>query len=752
MTGLPEATGRVAGGPPPGVSVESLARAWSRAITGTSFVPMSRADLRFYLEVLARDLIEALTAEVFDRTVPDRVGRALVAAHFTEVGSVERTLALLGRELVGAATGPDGAARLAAVLGAVAAGYAHALQDRTRAEQEQITASTFMARAAAEQARWNSEARFQAVFDEAVVGIGVSDTEGTILDVNRAMAAMFGLAPEDMVGTSMWRLVHPDDGPDFWDELTKLTTGEIEHVRTRKAFYRDDGTEFWTDQVVSLVRDPTGAPRYLLGMVEDITEQHRLEARLRHQAAHDPLTGLPNRTLFFEQLDTALRAGANPGVCYLDLDGFKAVNDTLGHDKGDVLLRATATRLQAAFDGDHLVCHLGGDEFAVLIESDPDDERLDRVARTALAVVAEPVPLGDNDIAISVTASAGLVRAAAHGDAAALMAAADTTLSWAKADGRNRYALFDEQRHRDDLDRFALSARMPEALAAGEFSLEYQPLVRLTDRRVVGVEALVRWTLPDGRRVGAERLVPLAEDTGFIVPLGRWVLEQACRQAAAWAAAQAGDDPGARLFVSVNVAARQVREPGLVEDVAAVLAATGWPPELLQLELTESALMGTPDGSLAVLHALADMGVRIAIDDFGTGYSNLAYLRHLPVQVLKMAGPFVTGAVPHGVGPGDGTADGAGNGAGPRVAAGAADREVVGLIVRLAHRLGLTVTAESVETAAQLAALEGLGCDIGQGWLFARAVPPHEVPALAARPLGPSRASRPAFPNHPADE
>jgi diguanylate cyclase (GGDEF)-like protein/PAS domain S-box-containing protein len=733
VTGLPEAAGRVDGDT--GFSVERLARAWSRAITGTSFVTMSRADLRFYLEVLARDLIDALTAEVFDRAVPDRVGRALVAAHFTEVGSVERTLALLGRELAGAATGPDGAARLAGVLGAVAAGYAHALQDRTRAEQEQITTSTFMARAAAEQARWNSEARFQAVFDEAVVGIGVSDTEGTILDVNRALAAMFGRTPDDMVGTSMWRLVHPDDGPDFWDELTRLTTGEIEHVRRRKAFYRDDGTEFWTDQVVSLVRDPTGAPRYLVGMVEDITEQYRLEARLRHQAEHDPLTGLPNRTLFFERLDAALRAGAVPGVCYLDLDGFKAINDTLGHGKGDALLRETAARLDAAFDGEHLVCHLGGDEFVVLIEHDPDDEHLARVARTALAVVAEPVPLRGNDIAITVTASAGVVRAdadgPADGGAAAVMAAADTTLSWAKTDGRNRYALFDEQRHRDDLDRFALSARMPEALAAGEFSLEYQPLVRLTDRRVVGVEALLRWTLPDGRRVGAERLVPLAEDTGFIVPLGRWVLEQACRQAAAWAAARAGDDPADRLFVSVNVAARQVREPGLVEDVAAVLAATGWPPELLQLELTESALMGTPDGSLAVLHALADMGVRIAIDDFGTGYSNLAYLRHLPVQVLKMAGPFVTG-----VGPDDGTGDGAG----PQPAAGAADREVVGLIVRLAHRLGLTVTAESVETSAQLAALEGLGCDIGQGWLFAPAVPAHEVPALAARPLGPRRA------------
>ena len=697
-------------------SVESLARAWTRAITGTSFVTMSRSDLRFYLEVLARDLIDALTADVFDRSVPDRVGRALVAAHFTEVGSVERTLALLGRELAGAATGPDGAARLAAVLGAVAAGYAHALQDRTRAEQEQITTSTFMARAAAEQARWSSEARFQAVFDDAVVGIGVSDVGGVVLDVNRAMGEMFGCRPEDMVGTSMWNYVHPDDGPEFWDAIVTLTNGGIDHVRTQKAYYRDDGTEFCTDLVVTLVRDPTGAPRYLVAMVEDVTEQHRLAARLRHQASHDPLTGLPNRTLFFERLETALDTGDAPGVCYLDLDGFKAVNDTLGHDQGDVLLRTVAARLAAQFDGQHLVGHLGGDEFAVLIERGADDECLHRVVTAALAAIHEPVRLGDHDIVV--TASAGVVRADTDGDAAALMAAADTTLSWAKTDGRDRYALFDEQRHRSDLERFALSARMPEALAVGEFRVEYQPLVRLADRRMVGVEALVRWALPDGSRVDPDRFVPLAEETGFIVPLGRWVLGQACRQAAAWAAG----DPAVRLLVSVNVAARQVREPGLVDEITAVLAETGWPAELLQLELTESALMGTPDGSLAVLHALAGMGVRIAIDDFGTGYSNLAYLRHLPVQTLKMAGPFVTGALPVGAVGGE--------------TAGTADREVVGLIIRLAHRLGLTVTAESVETAEQLAQLERLGCDIGQGWFFARAVPAHEVPALAARPLG----------------
>jgi EAL domain-containing protein (putative c-di-GMP-specific phosphodiesterase class I) len=268
---------------------------------------------------------------------------------------------------------------------------------------------------------------------------------------------------------------------------------------------------------------------------------------------------------------------------------------------------------------------------------------------------------------------------------------------------------------------------MPEALARGEFGVEYQPLVRLADQRMIGVEALLRWTLPDGRRLDPAMFVPLAEDTGFIVRLGRWVLERACRQAATWAAT----DPGKRLLVSVNLAARQVREPEIVDDVAAVLEQTGWPPQLLQLELTESALMGTPDGSLAALHALAEMGVRIAIDDFGTGYSNLVYLRHLPVHALKLAGPFVTGTAATPGPPG----------APPQRPADATaidhvDREVVGLIIRLAHTLGLAVTAESVETAAQCAHLHGLGCDTGQGWFFARAVPAAAVPGLLGRTLG----------------
>ena len=714
------------GGPMPVPTAGRLARVWARAVADTSFVPMDRSALVTFLRGLAADLLGAFTAKTFDRTVPMRVGAALVEAHFTESDSIERSLARIGCEL----PTPTAAAveRLALLQGAVAAGYARALQDRTRREQERISASAFAARAAAEQARWDSEVRFRTVFAEAVIGIGLADTDGQVLEVNQALADMLGYEVDALRGEPIWTFVHPDDVPGLWDRTKELLAGDRNHLRVDKAYYRPDGSEVWTDLVLSLIRDRHGAPQYMVAMMENITERHRLQMRLQHQALHDPLTDLPNRTLFFDRLDAALRAGTHPGVCYLDLDGFKAVNDTLGHDRGDRLLRAVARQLTDAVGAEHLVARMGGDEFVVLVDALPPghagDERLRTVARSALSAVRRPVELDDNDIVVS--ASVGVVRADGGHDAAELMKAADTTLYWAKADGRNRYALFDEERHRSDVDRFEVSARMPDALASGEFGLEYQPLVRLSDRAAIGVEALVRWTLPDGKRLDPGRFVPLAEDSGFIVPLGRWVLRQACRSAAGWAAL----DPQLRPLMSVNVAARQVREPSFVNDVATILAATGWPAELLQLELTESAVMGTPDGSLAALHALAEMGVRIAIDDFGTGYSNFAYLRRLPVHALKLAGSFVTGAAGR---------DGGRNDRPGPPAADEVDREVVGLVIRLAHTLGLTVTAESVETPTQFAHLQKLGCDTGQGWFFAAPVPAAQVPRLLAKQLGDPR-------------
>jgi diguanylate cyclase (GGDEF)-like protein/PAS domain S-box-containing protein len=573
-------------------------------------------------------------------------------------------------------------------------------------------------------ARIAAEARFEAVFDVASIGIAVSHVDGEVLEVNRTMCEMLGYPAAELVGQQFWDFVHPADEPGLWDRIKQLMAGATEHLRMEKSLHRSDGSSILTDAVLSLVDDPDGRPRYVVGMVEDITERRRLQDRLGHQATHDPLTGLPNRTVFFDRLDAALgpadeQGASGVGICYLDLDGFKVVNDTLGHEVGDALLRTIAQRLDARLGGRHnLVARMGGDEFVILVEPCADLAQLERVAVEALEVVRAPVAVAGREVAVS--ASLGVVRH--DGDAttgAELMKAADTTMYWAKADGRDRYALFDAERHRVDVRRFALSSRMPEALARGEFVVEYQPLVRLSDQRMVGVEALVRWELPGGRRLGPDEFVPLAEQSGLIVPLGREVLTEACRAAVGWSAA-VPDEP---LLLSVNLAARQVREPGIVAEVAAVLAETGWPAERLQLELTESDLMGPTGETLGALRALAAMGVKIAIDDFGTGYSNLAYLRHLPVHTLKLAGPFVTGAHLR-----DGlltTRTGE---------ADELDTRVLAAVIQLAAGLGLSVTAESVETAGQLDRLRRLGCDTGQGWYFARSVPAADVPALLRDP------------------
>ena len=598
----------------------------------------------------------------------------------------------------------------AQLLGQLTAGYAQGLQDRTRAEQEQITAAAFEARVAAEQARWNSEARLEAVFADSVIGIAIAEIDGTIVEVNRALCDMLGFAAPEIVSRTFWQFVHPDDVPGFWKEVEDLLAGAHNHLRVEKPYYRKDGEQVWTNLVLSLIRDPDGQPRYVAAMIENITGRYHLQARLQHQALHDPLTGLPNRTVFFQRLDAALLTGAQVGVCYLDLDGFKAINDTLGHDKGDDLLQVVAHRLRDDLGTDgHLVARMGGDEFVILVEQHADPEVLQRVALAALNSVRRPTLLGNHDVVMS--ASVGIVQSGDGGEGTAgLMKAADTTLYWAKKDGGNRYAVFDAERHQADTNRFALSARIPEALAAGQFVVEYQPLVRLDDLQMTGVEALVRWQLPTGQRLLPDEFIPLAEETGLIVPLGRMVLHDSCRQAALWHAA----NPSTRLLMSVNLADRQVREPSIVHDVKDVLADTGWPAEFLQLELTESALMGKHADSITALRALADMGVKIAIDDFGTGYSNLAYLTDLPLHTLKLAGTFLTRGNHH---------DQSG-----------ADLDIVAALVHLAHILGLSVTAEAVETPAQAERLRDLGCDTGQGWHFAPALPPQQIPALLHTP------------------
>jgi diguanylate cyclase (GGDEF)-like protein len=415
------------------------------------------------------------------------------------------------------------------------------------------------------------------------------------------------------------------------------------------------------------------------------------EARLLHQATHDPLTGLPNRALLAERLSEIFAAPVpdrRVGLCFLDLDRFQAVNDRLGHLVGDELLLVLARRLAERIG--HLVARTGGDEFVVLIEDSTSTDDAVKVADAALVAIAEPVRL--DGLELTVTACAGVVEDAVRAtDLTELFRRADITLNWAKRAGRGRLALFDQDRDSRDVARYALAAALPAALARDEFFLHYQPLVGLNDGALYGVEALLRWRHPEHGVLAPDRFIDLAEESGLIVRLGAAVLEWACREAKRWYDASA-DAP----YVSVNLAVRQIRDAGLLDTVTSTLERTGLPPHQLQLEITESAAMSADDESIGPLRALADLGVRVAIDDFGTGYANLSYLRSLPVRALKIAGTFVEGLRNPATDPDD--------------------EAILAHLVSLAHRLGLTVTAEGVETPYQLDRLRAIGCDSGQGW------------------------------------
>nr|WP_262413282.1 GGDEF and EAL domain-containing protein [Streptomyces acidipaludis] len=523
--------------------------------------------------------------------------------------------------------------------------------------------------------------------------------DGLVLAANRALGTLLGTPPERATGTDAAVLLGLAGDAHTGAAFHAVLSGRRARLRCTRGLTRTDGSGFRAE--ITLVRTES---RPLLLTVEDVGERDALREQLRHLRMHDAVTRLPNRALFLERLAEAVeRAGERGtgriGLCYLDLDGFKAVNDTLGHRVGDELLAAVAHRLQGcARDGGHLAARLGGDEFALLLRDSTGTGQATGLAEAVLTALQQPFDVGGHRLAVS--ASIGVVeREAAGSTATQLMQAADTTLYWAKADGKARWTLFDPERNEHRMTRQALARTLRQAVERGEFVLDYQPLVALDTGRLRGVEALVRWEHPHFGRLAPNRFIGLAEEDGSIVPLGRWVLAESCRQARAWQQAH----PDRPLVVSVNVAVRQVWDSDLVADVAAILRRTGLPPRLLQLELTESAVMGSAGRPLQALHALHEMGVRIAIDDFGTGYSNLAYMSRLPVSALKLDGSFVQGfrSAEH-----------------PNPA----DETIVEALVQLAHRLGLTVTAECVESAEQAERLRRIGCDTGQGWHWSRPV------------------------------
>ncbi|MCS0634678.1 EAL domain-containing protein [Streptomyces sp. LP05-1] len=713
---MPAASGEPAEPDGPEDRLRRFATIWSRAIFPVTATSMTRPEFERHLLPLARELRGALHALPFDPGAAQRAGEALVAAHCTDPDALSRTLGVIESYLVLYCGGGERAvpeelrARCSRLQHALAAGFARALRERTRTEQEAIARSALTARSSAEQALHATEARFRAVFDGAAIGIGIAALDGTILEVNDTLTRMFGGLEHHLRGHRVSEWGHPEDAPHVWRLYEELVRGEREHYRVEKPFYRGDGTVLWTNLTVSLLRDTDGNPQYQLALMEDTTERRLLNLRLRYEATHDALTGLPNRTLFFERLDKALAAGedARFGLCYLDLDGFKAINDSLGHSAGDRLLVEVADRLQScATAPGEMVARLGGDEFVALTTGPGTARAVEELAHRILAALAVPIRLDGREL--TVRGSIGIVEGpAGERGSAEVLRSADITMYRAKAAGGNRFERADPEADARAITRHGLTNALPAALDRGEFFIEYQPLVHLGDGSVHGAEALVRWCHPQHGVLGPDRFIPLAEHTGLIVPLGRWVLQEAVRQARFWSSRHADGGP---LRINVNLSPTQLHHPGLVADTVDVLERSGLEPGALCLEVTESALIGADDDLLKPLRQLAEMGVDIALDDFGTGYSNLANLRRLPVSVLKLDRSFTRGMQTEPADP--------------------VDLKIVEGIVSLAHSLELAVTVEGVETGAQAEQLRRIGCDTAQGWYYARPGAPDRIHSLA---------------------
>ena len=441
---------------------------------------------------------------------------------------------------------------------------------------------------------------------------------------------------------------------------------------------------------------------------QSLSELSRLKEELRFQAYHDPLTGLANRSLFTERVDDALGSGSVgriPVVLFLDLDNFKDVNDSLGHAAGDRLLLAVADRVRTCVRAEDLAARLGGDEFAILLFDDPGLASALSVATRMVDALAITFPINGQDLKISasigIAASQGGVE---HADD--LLRNADVAMYTAKQGGKDRFAVFEPTMHSAIVARHALSTELSRGVSGGEIDVFYQPVIALATGLPYGAEALARWRHPIRGIVGPDEFIPLAEESGAILNLGRAVLFEACREAATWRSST-----GAPLTVTVNLSAAQLGHDGFVRDLVDILRATGLPASRLVLEMTETVMFHDTQTTIARLTSLRDLGVRVAIDDFGTGYSSLGYLRRFPVDILKMDREFVA--------PGDAGPDG---------------WAFAHAIVALGRTLGLRIVAEGIEEQAQLEQLGAMGCEFGQGFLFARPMPGEEIAAVLAAP------------------
>jgi len=547
-----------------------------------------------------------------------------------------------------------------------------------------------------------SEQRYKSLFEHNPDAIFWLDLEGNFLSINAASESLIGYEAEYFIGRHFGPLIVPEDLESALEHFEMARRGEPQNYEV--AISHRDGRRLDLN-VTSIPIVVEGEIVGVYGIAKDITGRKALERQLEYQALHDALTRLPNRALFMNRLEHAIaRADRRKGrvaVLFMDLDRFKVVNDSLTHDIGDQLLAGVAGRLRACLRSEDTAARLGGDEFAVLLEDVEEVGEATRVAERIIEALQAPFHVAGRILFVTTSIGVALDNSGETrpGD---LLREADVAMYRAKTRRRSHYEVFSLEKDIHAFNRLELESDLRLAIEREEFLLHYQPVVSLETGKMIGVEALARWRHPERGLVPPLNFIPLAEETGLILPLGRWVLGEACRQAKTW---QDGQSDAPPLTVSVNLSAKQLQQPGLSREVARILGTTGMDPRRLTLEITESVVMEDSETAIEAFRDLRALGVRIAIDDFGKGHSSLSSLKMLPVDVLKIDRAFVS-----------------------ELEKDSRDEEIMSAMIDLAHALRLTVVAEGVETAEQLDRLGILMCDLAQGFHLARPLPGEAIP------------------------
>ncbi|WP_418155843.1 putative bifunctional diguanylate cyclase/phosphodiesterase [Actinoalloteichus caeruleus] len=690
-----------------------FAEQWADGIYLTSYAPLSRDETIEFLADLADDLRNALlNGELSTRAVED-AGRALIGRNFTSSATLSRSLTLIGRELpriLELPDSPENRARIAAVQGALAAGFTEALRKHVFDRQEALKAAMVNAREQAEEALRDSEQRFRTVFNSAASGVATINLNGRFKSTNPAMLQLLRMSEDELLASDLFDLVHAEDVDKIRSNMLEQAVGRIDdRFRLVVRFLLNQDEPIWTRVAVSLVRDHDGSPDYHVVLVEDLSDVYLLQEHLRYQVSHDQLTGLRNRSVLLSTLERVLaelRPAGRVALCQFGIDGFGLLNEGLGHEAGDEVLRTVARRLRDHFrEHGGMVARLDGDEFAVLIANSPGAAETAAVVERALGVVSEPITVLGEEIAVS--ASAGLVeRVVGDLQPLQLLGAAGQTLRRAKRDGRAQWTLYDQSLAARDRQRAALAATMPTALRRYEFYLDYEPVVRLADASLAAVRAVARWDHPEHGMLGARDFVDVATECGQIIPIGRWMLRQACEQLRRWR-----DRCGLRAVISVPLSDRHTADPDLVADVRDALETNGLTPSDLQVECWERAILDE-DGDLRdSLVALTELGVHLVLRRM-SGYTCFSQLESMPVEALVVSA-WGTRTTDHGED--------------------SVDNEVLRTVLPMLRKLDVTLIADAVRSEEEVRRLHDLGCDLAYGPLFGAPGPPEDIEDLAVR-------------------